>query len=90
MFFLKGRIDMTFNIRVLYWLLIFQIISCLTIVIGSLFKEEPGREVGFCTVFLLLGVAGFFNLVWGLKQMQCEQTLGTAPEPTEPAPPDDE
>jgi|SaaInlStandDraft_2_1057019.scaffolds.fasta_scaffold188629_1 hypothetical protein len=90
MFLMKGRIDMTLHIRVLYWLLIFQIISCLTIVIGSLFKEEPGREVGFCTTFLLLGVAGFFNLVAGLKQMKVEQKPAPAPEPTEPVPPEDE
>ena len=58
-------------------------------VIGGLFKEATGREVGFCTAFLLLGVAGFFNLVVGLKQMKAEQEPAAAPEPTEPVPPAD-
>ena len=78
------------NMRVIYWLILIQIIFCLTIVIGSFFKQDTGREVGFCYSFLGFNAVALLNLLQVQKQMKAEQIPAAAPEPTEPTPPDDE
>ena len=78
------------NMRAIYGMILFQIIICSTIVIGSLFKQDTGKEVGFCISFLGVGAVVLLNLLQVQKQMKAEHTPSDAPEPTAPTPPEDE
>ena len=78
------------NMRVIYGMILFQIIICSTIVIGSLFKQDTGDEVICCVSFLGVGAVVLLNLLQVQKQMKAEHTPSAAPEPTAPTAPEDE
>jgi len=74
------------NMRVIYGMILFQIIICLTIVIGSLFKQDTGDEVDFCISFLGVGAVVLLNLLQIQKQMKAEHTPPDASDPNAPTP----
>ncbi|MEO2036505.1 MAG: hypothetical protein ABGZ35_30895 [Planctomycetaceae bacterium] len=58
----------------------FQVVLAGLVVIGSFFKDDTGREVGFCTAFLGVSAAAQINL------MQVSNFLKQSPKSDEDQP----